>query len=224
MNIRIGGVYDSGTILALKGLGISHFKFDLRPTSINFTQIKLVEALISKDIEHTDSIYLSFDRDNEVTIAQTVLQLEHCLSGSRFALEFYNCNRGVEFYEQFDLPYILHIDHTFKPETLSFYTNCIGISLANRSLEQLKNFSNIHLYLKEIINNKSQRAFFEVFLNWKESLDVTILDFYGVNQFSFDIDQDVESSFRKVNMTNLKTNLISFQANVGRSYENIINK
>ena len=80
MNIRIGGVYNCDIIQSLKKLDLNHFKFDLRPRSLNFTQISNIEDIFKNYIHSTDHVTLCFEDDNELTISESLKRIKGDLS------------------------------------------------------------------------------------------------------------------------------------------------
>ena len=200
MEVRVNGVYHSSIINHLSAIGTSHFSFDLRPMSLNFTQSYKIKEMM----EHTSSslkhFYLHFENEKEFMINEILSDISVARGQSSLMLEFSGKDQ-LDYYESFKTPYIWHYDEDVTLDAIPNTQYLKKISFDQLFIERLLQFGKLYELFGNIIKligNKGVEI--EISANWDSAMMETIIDFYPVTSLNFEINNKVERSYRQIDL------------------------
>ena len=189
-SLLIHGVYDSRTLMTLKGKGIKEFSFDLRGKSFNLIPFKDLQKLL-KELS-TEKVFLTFENDKQTTIDSILNLLES--EPFKFYLIFRDHQSG-SFYQEITSPYywMFHPEGDWKM-ILSF-EQCKGILLPLKFQKEYLNIPELwNLIEKKNLDVYLHAETFEETLFITHSQDINL---------SIDLSTEVEQSYRNVDQDKL---------------------
>jgi hypothetical protein len=198
--LRISGIYDQQTIHQLKQQGVSQFTFDFRPTSFNFTQAKKVKEIIADTYGHGDSYSLQFESDKDFVINGVLDDLSKVPHVGRedFKLEFMH-DRTLEDCESFKLPFIWHFNAVTQNEFLKA-KNLSTVVFNQTYIHQLDMYQKLYPFMEGFFKQLPAGVKVELQMDWSTPVMETLVDFFPINGLSFHINQQVERSYRQVDL------------------------
>lgn len=194
MKLRVSGIYNPQLMNYLRGFNISHFTYDFRPTSFNFTQAYRVKEMLENMGKPLDSISLHFSEEKDFVITETLKDIKESVSGNVF-LEF-SGKQALEFYEQFETPYIWHFNELVNIDNLSNLKYLSKISFDHIFLERLMQFGELFNFIGKIKENLQQGQNLEIQADWGVDVMETLVDFFKFDSLCFEINSKVETSYR----------------------------
>lgn len=208
MKVKVRGVYDLELFRYLKSVGVSHFAFDLRPASFNFVQAhKIVEMLeLGAGGEETFSFVFASEKDFVIEQLTGFIRQRCALPEENFLLEFADAE-NLQACEKFRLPYIWHFKENSNCRKIKEARLLRGISFSYSFLEGLRDSSGLYSFIKEFSSMKRGDQWIDLRLDWSDHLSESVIDFFPANTLSYEINQKVENSYRKVNMNLVSSHL-----------------
>ena len=202
MNLKINGVYDLNTIRHLKILNVNDFVFDFRPRSLNFIQIQKVYEILNQLSPINTNIFFRFEDEKNYVVEHTLNVLnEHLKSSWNYSL----CFSGLaifESYESHSTPYYwAYTELVELPKEPLKYLK--GIVFDYTFLEQQMQFGNLFDLIKKIKSSFGETIQLEFISNWNQPIMETITDFIDFKFNNFEINSDVELSFRNIDLNSL---------------------
>ena len=208
MRFKVRGIYDIEFFLYLKRIGVKNFAFDLRPTSFNFTPMyKIIEMLKATNGDN-DTYSFIFDGEKDFVIEQLIssakkeglLNSGNCFLELGELKELSNCSK-------FGLPIIWRFNETMDYRKIPNEPNLHGVSFTYKYFEKLQESNQLYTFLKEILDLKRDDQFIDLRLDWSDHLSESVLDFLPANTYGFEINQQVEKSYRHIDMNLVSSHL-----------------
>lgn len=200
MEVRVNGVYHSSIINHLSAIGISHFSFDLRPVSLNFTQSYKIKEMMEQTTSSLKTFYLHFENEKDFMINELLKDLNASRGQANIMLEFSGRDE-LEFYESFNTPYLWHFNEDINLETLTKTKNLKKISFDQLYIERLLQFGKLYDLFGDIIKLIGDKKIeLEISANWDSAILETIIDFYPITSLNFEINNKVERSYRQIDL------------------------
>lgn len=219
MNLeRIEGIYNLEIISHLRELGIKNWLFDFRPKSFSFIQqYKFLEILESKGI-FADNIYLLFNREKKETlesfldIVLTAAQKIEILG--KIKLEFDEFLDNDDF-DKYHMPYYLRINRHFSFEHFANLKYLEGLVLDFKILSNFQDSDEILFFSQNLNKFKEKFPLVNIVLSadWDSNIFHSLEELIKFNYLSMPINSKVETSYRHVDVTGLKTNSQYFLRN-----------
>lgn len=208
--VRVNGIYDLRTIKELIKLQVKHIGFDFRPKSFNFIQIYKVEEFI-KDIDgHFEKIYLHFSDEKDFMI-QKIIQdiLKTGITKEQIVLEFSD-SLNQEFYEQFGINYIVHLDKDLR--NLERTKLLKGISLHSAHLEEIIKSDQFPSFVNEVYTfypylKSDQTIELHLDMNWDSEPYTCYSEYLKPEFIIYSINPLIEVCYRNVNLPKLDSYL-----------------
>lgn len=209
--IRIDGVYDRRTLLALKKLGINHFRFDFSPKSFNFIQLHIFIDHIVPLLDKTDKVFLHFNSSADLMIQKIISDLPFLKDQIIF-----ECDEWKEghFLNNFNKLINFHSKNDFKNHQI---TDIKGVILEHDYLDELFLKSKLNQFLNELFltygNIFDDEKLIIVESNSSYNLKQTLLDLIDYDLISLPINQQVEVCYRNIDVEKLNyeiRNVVSF--------------
>ena len=225
---KIDGIYNVSVINTLKKLSIYNFGFDFRPLSFNFIPQYSFEELVSESFESRCKYYLHFDDEKEFMIWKIVDDLtklyskisknisdqEYLTMQNNFFMEFSYLDHDIEFYNQFNLPFYIHINketeldkflsRSFLKGIIIDYEELNVLHEQDLLLDFINKFSN---YLK--MNPRHRHLDIVLNIDWDSDIFPTLPELVNFSIVSLQINKKIESSYRNVDskkvISSLKT-------------------
>ena len=197
-HLRITGIYDQNTVSLLKSLDVYNFTFDLRPTSMNFTQAYKVSEIIQNTYGVGDRYTLQFDTDKDFVINGVIEKLSPAIAREELILEF--CSyRELEECESFKLPFVWQYDESNESKFLNssyLHTVVFGQQL----IQQLELNNRLYPFMNNFFQKCPAHINVELAMDWSSSILHTLIDFFPINGLVYSINNEVELQFRHVNL------------------------
>lgn len=200
MEVRVNGVYSSSIINHLSAIGISHFSFDLRPMSLNFTQSYKIKEILEQTTSSLKTFYIHFENEKEFMINELLSSIGESRGQSSMMLEFSGRDE-IEYFESFDTPYLWHFNEDVNLEAIINSKYLKKISFDQIYIERLLQFGKLYdLFgnILKLIGNKEIEL--EISANWDSAIMETIIDFYPITSLNFEINNKVEKSYRQIDL------------------------
>lgn len=198
--MRIGGVYHSSIIRHLSASGVNHFTFDLRPRSLNFTQIYKIKEMIEENNNSLNHFYIHFENEKDFMITGSLEDIENARGQSSIHLEFSGADE-LSFYEQFERPYVWHFNENISLDAISKTKYLKKISFDQLYIERLLQFGRLYELFGKIIESIGDKKIdFEINASWDSAVMETLIDFYPITTLCFEINNKVESSYRQIDL------------------------
>ncbi|MEX0799477.1 MAG: hypothetical protein WD025_08525 [Bacteriovoracaceae bacterium] len=201
MNVKVRGVYDLDLFRYLRKAGINHFAFDLRPASFNFVQMRKIIEMLQNEREGKETFSFMFASEKDFVIEQLMVHVRRnaLLDEKNCYLEFTDSENLAEC-EKFGLPYIWHFKDSFNYRKIRNSKSLSGVSFSYEYLESLRESNQLYPFIKEFINIKREDQWIDLRLDWSDHLSESVTDFMPAQVFSYEINQKVEESYRRVDM------------------------
>lgn len=211
MQLKISGVYDSETIKKIISLGIRHISFDMRPTSMNFIQLYKIKELIDLHGHQFDSFGLHLNNEKDFIIHNAIKDLSELDLFSKIILEFDDL-LDVNFYEQFNVPFIWNYHRMVKIENIIKSKNLTSIKFDENIIRSLEINGDTFDVFKNIFELKKNYLFsIELAHSWNGEFSSSIFDFFNFDTLSFAINHNVENHYRNVNLDLFEKNLLIYK-------------
>jgi hypothetical protein len=206
--VKINGIYDERTIRCLIENQVYDYAFDLRPKSLNFIQTYKIAELLKRT--QLANIYLRFDNEKDFVINKILDDLSSHLVCKKLYLEFHD-HQESSYYEQFNKPYFLHIDHPSKV-THSYLggDNLAGACLDYDFLLDLYRYGDLSAFVADyykILSNREESVITVLERKWGADIYPSICDFFDFKIMSLPIDSCVEINFRNVDLDRVQREL-----------------
>lgn len=220
MDFRVGGIVDENSISCLRELGISQFKFDLRPWSLAFTPLRIIRQCIENNLFDLDKIFICFEDDSDLTILESIKILSEQLSNKNFYLEFYRNKRDLIELNELGAQFYWHLMDDQKIQEFHRFKNLKGIIINYDSLLSRLDFNQSYQYLNEVRRFMKKDQSLHLYLDWDSNFDYQALELLNFKTLSLDINNKVEKSYREADFNLIETYLNNFKRG---SRENTIN-
>jgi hypothetical protein len=209
--IRIDGVYDRRTFVALKKLGINNFLFDFSPKSFNFIQLHVFADQIVTLLDKSDTVYMHFTSSSDTMIQKII----HDFPFLKEQIIF-ECDEWVEGHLLNQTYKMINFrqKEDFKSHQLS---DIKGVVLEHDFLDELFLKSKLNQFFNDLFLTNGN--FFDndrkIILKANTSFDLkqTLLDLIDYDLISLPINQHVEVCYRNIDVEKLNyeiKNIISF--------------
>ena len=197
--LRITGIYDQRTIQLLNENKIYSLGLDLRPRSLNFVQSYRLVEMLSK--QQLGEVYLHFENEKEFII-QDIIDKVRAVYGGKLILEFSD-SLNKEFYDQFNLPYILKFD-PYRGDLV----NCCGENFSGFvfDYDHLETIHQRGLFDKWVGEYYRSISFLDKQIKhtlnrgWKSDIFPSLYEFLDFDYVSLCISSEVEVCFRNVDL------------------------
>lgn len=200
MEVRVNGVYNSSIINHLSAIGISHFSFDLRPMSLNFTQSYKIKEMLEQTSSSLKHFYIHFENEKDFMINEIVADINNSRGQAEINLEFSGHDQ-LEYYESFETPYLWHFNEDVDFSQIAKTKNLKKISFDQLYIEQLLQFGKLYdLFGKVLAFVGNKGIELEISANWDSAMLETIIDFYPITSLNFEINNKVETSYRQIDL------------------------
>lgn len=209
-SIKISGIYDKRTFLALREIGMSYFEFDFRPRSFNFIQKYVLEEILKTQIIGSEKIFLHFANEADFIVRDIASLFDDQLMKPHLV---FSDDLEASYYDQFQLPYFWHYraDKKIKDIVASEYNKGIIFDLEFLDdlykKQTLTSFVSNFLSLKSAINKE-----IIIKLDWGQVLPRLIEELLGPSLIEMSINTNVEVCYRNVD-TKKVLNSINFLKN-----------
>lgn len=198
--MRLGGVYQSSIIRHLNTCGLNHFTFDLRPRSLNFTQIYKIKEMISENNSSLNHFYIHFENEKDFMINGSLEDIIKAQGQAALNLEFSGTD-DLSFYEQFQTPYVWHFNENISVDSITNTKYLRKISFDQLFVERLLQFGRLYELFGDLIEKiGSKNIDFEISAGWDSAIMETLIDFYPINTLRFEINNQVEKSYRQIDL------------------------
>ena len=203
---RFSGIYDVRTLKHLRDNKVSHFIFDLRPTSFNFIQeYRLTEILESLPM---GTVYLLFNNEKDFVIERIFKECRKVFSGP-IVLEFdgvFNASAvdslGVPFYQHLieaslDTPGLCH-------------RQCSGHVFDFQLLHEIFNSQHLITFVKDYYSKFSQQSLGlkqDLRVDWDSDLFPSLFDYFDFDSMTLTINSKVELCYRNVDLNRVSNQL-----------------
>ena len=212
--ISVGGIYDLETISQLRHIHLNNFGFDFRPKSFNFLQQHLVVDILKKCHRSSDRYFFHFQNEKDYIIFEYINYLKKTVPFcNNFFLEFSD-HMEPSYYEKFSHPFYWYYQSESLFEEIVFLSDLQGIILPHSLLLRFYERGNLNdfiSYFLRVLANKKMEVVLS--LEWKYEISPFIFELLNFDMISFSINQDVEYSYRNVNINLLKKEL-SYHSNI----------
>ena len=217
MIYKITGIYDEETLVTPKKLGIRHFGFDFRPTSFNFIQQHLFNCLAEDQVGDDDQVYLHFSNEKYFVIDKIYNEAPLKKGpGGQVLLEFSD-GLGVDFYRQFENPFIWHYLPDHDIDALLSHPLMKGLVLDISFLKGLLERRQLESFALEFseLSRKLRPQGIDLYLNckWDSNIFPSFLEYFSFSFITLPIDPSVERSYRHFDLgrfTDCFTKLTSY--------------
>lgn len=200
MELRLNGVYHSSIINHLSAIGLTHFSFDLRPKSFNFTQAYKIKEILEQTSSSQKHYYIHFENEKDFMIEEILKDIKSAKGMSELSLEFSGLN-PLSFYDNFNTPYIWHYNENITLEEISKSKNLQKISFDQLYIERLLQFGKLYDFFGELLEiTQTKKIDLEISTGWESPLLETILDFYPIKSLNYEIGHQVEKSYRQIDL------------------------
>jgi hypothetical protein len=194
VKLRVSGIYNPDIIQYLRQYNISHFSYDFRPTSFNFTQAYRVKEMLETAGSPLDTISIQFADEKDFVISEILKDIKSSSKGE-VLLEF-SGKHPLDFFEQFETPYIWHFNELVNIDNLSELKYLSKISFDHIFLERLMQFGDLFDFLGKMTTLLKENQSLEIHLDWDTSVMETLIDFFNFDSLCFEINNKVETSYR----------------------------
>ncbi|HAZ12519.1 MAG: hypothetical protein A2X86_19875 [Bdellovibrionales bacterium GWA2_49_15] len=219
--MRIEGIYGEQYLDILAQEGIRSFGVDFRPRSFNFLQHHIFFEILNKIKNRPNSIYLHFDQSPDFVVQKFVDDSKAILgplnSGNliQLFLEFSD-TREAAFYDQFAHPFVWHWHPMADLEKMLACTYLRGVVFSYEQILKLYDQGRFDDFYKNVCSNfipQLKRKDCQIILaaDWSHEVLPSVLEFMGIDIFSYPINKSVELSYRIPNMILLKEKLNSIR-------------
>ena len=205
MKLRVSGIYNPEIIQYLRQYSISHFTYDFRPLSFNFTQAYRVKEMLETVGSPLDSVSLHFADEKDFVISQILKEVKESSQGE-VLLEF-SGRDPLNFFEQFETPYIWHFNELVNIDNLSELKYLSKISFDHLYLERLMQFGELFNFLGKITAILKENQSLEIHLDWDTPVMETLIDFFNFDSLCFEINNKVEASYRNPDFKLVSTHI-----------------
>jgi hypothetical protein len=205
VKLRVSGIYNPELIQYLRQYNISHFSYDFRPTSFNFTQAYRVKEMLESVGNPLDCISLHFADEKDFVIYEILKDVKLSAQGEVF-LEF-SGKHPLEFFEQFETPYIWHFNELVNIDKLGELKYLSKISFDHLFLERLMQFGDLFDFLGKITSILKDNQTLEIHLDWDTAVMETLIDFFNFDSLCFEINSKVETSYRTPDLHLVSTHI-----------------
>lgn len=199
MELRVCGVYDPATINELKILGIRHFAFDLRPTSFNFIQLRKILEIIREVNTGIETFYFMFSNEKDFVVRELLKSFEQGLPRHQIRLEFFSIE-NLKSCNEFGVDFVWHFDKDINYLNLSELSHLKIISLSQSGLSRLSYTNQLYDFMESLDKLKNDEQSYDLYLDWNETPLDTVIDFFAIQTVSFEINQKVELSYRRIDL------------------------
>ena len=200
MDIRLNGVYHTSIIQHLKDFGLSHFSFDLRPKSFNFTQSYKIKEMLQATASPLVHYYLHFADEKDFVIREIYKSLYEERNDSSLMFEF-SGTENLDYFESFKVPYVWHYRESITLEQIRQTQYLKMISFDSVFIERLFQFGKLYQLFGEFAEiSHEKKMSLEISQDWNTSVLETLIDFYPIKTLNFEINRQVEKSFRQIDL------------------------
>lgn len=206
-SVRVTGVYNSDIVMQLLAQGIRDIGFDIRPRSFNFIQLDAIHKILNEIPASNLKFFLRFENDKDFVVRELVDKLtgHGVIPGENLWVEYWG-SETVEFCEQVGLPYIklLH-DQNFQNWLSS--SQLQGFVVNEMFLNSLGLKGDSFAFLGNFFDALPKEFIVDLSLDWNSEISKSLLEFYPFNNLCFHIDNQVENSYRNVNLQLIKQHI-----------------
>lgn len=201
MQVKMRGVYDLNLFNYLKRVGVKQFGFDLRPASFNFTPMRTIIEMLESSAQAEDKYFFMFGNEKDFVIEQLVnhVRKKSNLKEENICLEFTDAT-DLSKLSTFGIPFLwrFRTDVDFRKMTNSPLLK--GISVSHADLISWRDSGELYNYIKELGDLMRPDQWIDLRLDWGDNISESLLDFLKIETYSYEIDAQVEDSYRKINM------------------------
>lgn len=193
MKLGLKGIIDNNLYIKASSLGFESFAFDLRPKSFNFTQeYKIVEILGEADHQH--EFILLFENEKEFMLEELVKRVTD-QTGLQVFPEITG-GTSLDIMDKLEVPYIWHFNTEEKIASLSERKNLKRIVLNQNVLEEFQQRGELFGFLQLMLSEEDYEI--EIALDWEQSIFLSIVEQFSIDQLSFEINNKIEKSYRNI--------------------------
>jgi hypothetical protein len=200
VELRVNGVYHSSIINHLSAVGLTHYSFDLRPKSFNFTQAYKIKEILSQTSSSLKYFYLHFEEEKDFIIKEIFADINEARGQSSLWLEF-SGKDSLDYYDSFEIPYLWHYHENISLSDIAKSKNLKKISFDQLYIERLLQFGQLYDFFGQLIEIITPMGVqLEITASWDSPLLETILDFYPITSLNYEISSQVEKSYRQIDL------------------------
>jgi len=189
--LLLNGVYHSDTLMTLLNYGIKDLSFDLRPQSKNLVTFKdLHHFLIHFPLEN---FFLTFGND-KVEIVKSYLDL---LKDNPNYKVIIRDNNDYDFFKNLKKPFYWMFDPEADWKAILSLSTAVGVLLPLSFQNIYKNMADLWLLIED--------RKLDVFIHAKNFEEARFINMIESLQVSIDLTDEIEVSYRQVDLTKLKS-------------------
>lgn len=209
MNFLLKGITKASSVEKTKDIPIYGYAFDLRPRSLNFTQLKNVQLISSQ------YALLKFDLIFENEKPFVITEILNKFDGSLLmpGLEF--CG-AVDFLEldEFDKDYSWRYHDEVPLSEIKKAKNLKKLIFCHFTLEKLHADGELFGFFQLFKDEAFSHLEFELLLDWESSVIESVFDTNGFDFISFELNSKVEISYQNPDEELILAELIKHKANL----------
>lgn len=206
VNWRFNGVYDLRTLKYLREIKVSHFIFDLRPTSFNFIQeYRLTEILTQIPM---GTVYLLFNGEKSFVIERIVNECRKSFSGP-IVLEFDGAF-NQEAVEELNIPFNQHISDWPTTNIGPEHRLCQGHVFDFKFLHELFQAQQLTGFVSSYYSKFSKQSLTlnqDLSIDWDSDIFPSLFDYFDFNSMTVPINSKVEVCYRNVDLNRVSNQL-----------------
>jgi hypothetical protein len=216
--IRLDGIYNIKTLNAARSMGIQSFQFDFRPRSFNFLQLHAFQEMIETPSKVKEEYFLHFSEEKDFLINKVIEDTTNILEKGpidySIILEFSD-EKEAQFYDQFNTPfYWCYSPGSSVEEVLQCY-NLRGIVWSLDLLQEFGQSRSLELIFDQFWDNYGEHIRRMKLKNLIKGIRPLAFLQGVLNMMPFDfvsipVDHHFESSYRKIDVDSLKTEIEIF--------------
>lgn len=233
LTYRFEGIYDDRTLDCLCNLGIHHFSFDFRPTSMNFLPQHAFLDMVSRI--HTSKMHYDLHFENEVDfgIQKMLDDLSEKIGGravleTQVTLEFSD-QLPLEIYEKFKVPFWWH--YSMHPDASRIISSplCKGLILDQVLVEKVHAQGSLFSFIQSLMqllyqNHHSHAKALLLRVDWDFNPMPFLFDQLDIEYISLPINPQIEVCYRNVDLGRLKNNYQGIGVQVDRVLSSKVGK
>ncbi len=215
-SLRIEGIYGRQYLEILVRDDVRSFTLDFRPKSFNFLQHHHFLEILNSVKNRPCQIFLHFDQSPDFVVQKFLDDGKSVLAAAPFGpaemlLEFSDARESA-FYDQFKHPFVWHWHPLADLGKMLDAQNLRGVVFSYEQILKMYSQSRFEDFYKNICSNfipalKKKNCLIILAIDWAQEILPSVLEFMGVDIFSYPINEQVELSYRVPNMILLKEKL-----------------
>jgi len=216
IQLKMNGIYDERTLKCLEKRDILLLGLDFRPRSFNFLQehkfFELLENIEQESKLKKGHFFLHFQNEAPFVIEKILADIKnYCYdsgwSFSKFSLEFSDTQLS-SYYDLFETPFLWHYTPGGSLKEVMKCRYLEGIVLSHKQLEEFHREGKLYSFLQtfhSLTTDKPMKIFLS--LNWDTNLITSLFELFDFDGVSLEIDRQVETCYRNVNLPIVEKNL-----------------